>query len=509
MDLNLISVTLAGILLCVGTVGNILAIITVTNKHCKKSSYTVYLAALAVADILALYTIVFALPWKVGTVSIDLKAISAVYCKLHLFLVGVFSSVSLWLIVVLALERSFAVYFPFKAKAVCKPKKAFVVTALLVTFSVVLNVHYIYGNQLQSAISAGNDTSKLNATENMDRDKSVGLKPLTAVVSGSMNNTDGDSGVGETSTADEMLDQLPEREMMTNNSTAMPSLERGDTDLSLAPALNAVTSIPGNNSVPLSRECLRSLNKTSLNQNGECVSVECDGGQFGDVISAATCHSSTLKTIDPPVETSQSNFCNSSVMPNNASETGNCSAELGRIDDDSHFDNQAMNSSEPTTGPNKQNQPLITNTCGFVDESYANFYRWMLMVEGNLLFILPVLIIVTANTATWIKVHRQSRENLSSAANNLLRRTRHVLVLTTLISISYIVFVAPLLILYVIEALQAEDYDSPVEFGETWTVPQIVAGMFYLSNHAFNFFMYILSAKRFRNDLKAAFCKPQ
>ena len=56
MDLQSVRIILSIIFLCVGTVGNSLSIITVSNKHCKRSSYTVYLAALAIVDLLALYT---------------------------------------------------------------------------------------------------------------------------------------------------------------------------------------------------------------------------------------------------------------------------------------------------------------------------------------------------------------------------------------------------------------------------------------------------------------------
>ena len=103
------------IFLCTGTIGNILSIIAVTNKHCKKSSYTVYIAGLAVADLLALYAIIIEilLPDAVG---INLKLTNPLYCKLHVFLSGIFSGVSIWLAVVLALERTFCVYFPLKMK---------------------------------------------------------------------------------------------------------------------------------------------------------------------------------------------------------------------------------------------------------------------------------------------------------------------------------------------------------------------------------------------------------
>ena len=110
------------------------------------------------------------------------------------------------------------------------------------------------------------------------------------------------------------------------------------------------------------------------------------------------------------------------------------------------IDNCAMNSSTDdssdihlvkTTLIPRVNDNLISVTtfCGFVDQSYANFYRDWAMIESILCFWAPVLLIISANTATWIKVYRMSRNSLTSRTAQLIRRTRHVLILTTLISI--------------------------------------------------------------------------
>ena len=402
MNLDLVRLILVLIFVCVGTVGNILSIITVSNKHCKKSSYTVYLAGLAIADLLALYNIVLTYSYE-DSLGINLKATSALYCKLHFFLTGVFSGVSIWLVVVLALERTFVVYFPFKARSFCKPKNAFIVTALLVAFFVAFDSHYVYGMRIQSGhmISADGDSLNpsfdSNASSSVGRNENVSLPPFTESISDSFNNDD-----GEGATTDEIL--------------------RDD----------ETTSLPIN----ILQDKIARFNSLT--------------------------------------ESLDLNHTESTPMLRN------------QYNDDNN---------------------LITNFCGFVGESYTNFYRSWTMVENMFYFFLPVSSIVTANIATWTKVNRSSSKSLTSVAALTLRRTRHVLILTSLISVGFVVFITPITVIYLVQAYLAEDFTYPINNKETWAVIELIGRSLYLGNHSFNFFMYILSGKRFRESLKAAFCK--
>ena len=184
MDLHLVRIILSATFLCVGTVGNILSVITVSNKHCKKSSYTVYLAGLAIADLLTLYTSIIVINAQQKTFGINPTTTSPLFCKLHLFIVRLFSCVSIWLMVILAVERTFAVYVPFKVKWLCKPKTAYIITALTVTFFVAFHSHYVYGIQLQSSTSPNVDILKpslnLNASTNFGRSENASLQQFVS-----------------------------------------------------------------------------------------------------------------------------------------------------------------------------------------------------------------------------------------------------------------------------------------------------------------------------------------
>ena len=377
MDLQSVRIILSAIFLCVGTVGNILSVITVSNKHCKSSSYTVYLAGLAIVDLLALYTSIIVINAQHETFGINPITTSSHFCKVHVFLLALFTTVSIWLTVILSLERTFAVYFPVKVKSECKPKTAFIITALVVTFFIAFHSHYIYGLQLQSGTSQNCDILKsslnLNASTSFGRNENASLQPFEESVSGCLNNDDSD-----------------------------------------------------------------------------------------------------IDGISGPDDTT-------ALLPNHT---------------------------KPTPIPrNQDNANLVMTLCEFVDHGYVEFYLVWITIDSIFFFWLPVLILITANTATWVKVYRSSRTSLTSPTALAFRRTRHVLILTSLISVGFLIFSTPMTVVILTEAVLADDPKYIFYNGETLDVLQLISEYLYLCNFSFNFFLYILSGKRFRKSLKTAFCK--
>ena len=138
-----------------------------------------------------------------------------------------------------------------------------------------------------------------------------------------------------------------------------------------------------------------------------------------------------------------------------------------------------------------------------------DFYRVWVVAENVFYFWLPFLILVPVNTATWIKVNRSSRKCLTDTTAQMIRRTRHVLILTSLISAGFVLFVSPICALFLWEVFQAEDFTYPLYNGEIWDVLQLISECLYLCNHSCNFFLYILSGKRFRKSLRVALCISQ
>ena len=146
LETNLLNVWtyLPPVIVFVGTIGNVLSFIAVTNKHCKKSSFTTYIAAFAVVDTVFLFLVVLN-SWLHFVFDIDLQEINTVSCKLIEFLILLFGHGSSWLIAALTVERTFCTYFPYKVKIVCRPRTGYIVIATIFLFLSALNLHELFG----------------------------------------------------------------------------------------------------------------------------------------------------------------------------------------------------------------------------------------------------------------------------------------------------------------------------------------------------------------------------
>ena len=506
MDLNLIRIILIAIFLCIGTVGNILSFITVINKHCKKSSYTVYLAALAIDDFLILFMSIFDAYGRLNVSGINMST-NPLYCKLHLFVIYTFSGISIWLIVLLALERTFCMYFPFKVKSVCKPKTALIATTLLVTLFAASNAHYIYGMQLQSGNGRHGDSTfsspDMNESTGLGRKENVTLTSSKEDVFICLDNqhkkhNNNSNIIGEFHGFD-----APE-DFTANNSVEMDLESDSGIQCFLAGACNFSET----------KSDMKHINQTGQSSVGDC---NLKSGNISEPPPAANCISSDSKTIDQP-EQQLANTCNSSgrrdddatsLLENSFKENFTLKSRIvtqsANDKRDSYLD---VNTTKSTLVPTDlDNDTKITTFCGFLNQNYIDFYRSWAWFEGTLYFWFPVLILVTANTATWIKVYRSSRGIIANMAILTLRRTRHVVILTSLISVGFIVFVTPITMLFLLETLIVYDINHPLSNEENRAVLELIAECLYLCNHSFNFFFYILSGERFRNSLKAIFCK--
>ena len=129
--------------------------------------------------------------------------------------------------------------------------------------------------------------------------------------------------------------------------------------------------------------------------------------------------------------------------------------------------------------------------CGFVDEKFATFYYvYWSKVHFCIYFILPACVLIIGNSATVIKLMQSTRSLASRSTHLMKRRTRQVFLITLLISISFLILVTPLPLMF---------FFAPINM--KGLVETIFAFALYL-NHTINFFLYVLSGSRFREDLK-------
>ena len=126
-----------------GLVGNSFSLITVTSKRCKKSSFTVYIGALAVVDSCML---VFHLldTLIIGAYNVNLGRHDSAICKCIRYSQSAFRHISAWIIVAITIERVQATIHPHRFKGIYTTKFGIKVVGTLAVISLLLSAHILY-----------------------------------------------------------------------------------------------------------------------------------------------------------------------------------------------------------------------------------------------------------------------------------------------------------------------------------------------------------------------------
>ncbi len=126
-----------------GTVTNVLCFVVLSKKEMKILSTSVYLLALACADLGVMYFELFRV-WFEWMNLVDPEVyFTDLYCKLANFSNGVVRDFSNWLVAFLTLERLIMVVSPYKAKSFCTVKNARIATVTLLVAICVPHIHCI------------------------------------------------------------------------------------------------------------------------------------------------------------------------------------------------------------------------------------------------------------------------------------------------------------------------------------------------------------------------------
>ncbi|XP_052778100.1 probable G-protein coupled receptor 139 [Mya arenaria] len=136
--------TIPPILLTFGTLGNLLVILVLSRKRSRYSSTATYLVALAVSDLLVLYSGLLR-QWIIYKFDIDVRELSIAGCKINIFLVYFSTQCSSWLLVAVTCERFIGVWLPHRVKQGCTQKTALLFVSIIVVCLMALNAHWFYG----------------------------------------------------------------------------------------------------------------------------------------------------------------------------------------------------------------------------------------------------------------------------------------------------------------------------------------------------------------------------
>ena len=132
------------VFILIGTVGNVLTVVAVTNRHTKKTSFTVYLVSLAIVDMLALFSTTIQ-KWVFYIFGANFLDSTEAACRLVHYFEQLIPHISSWIIVSLTVERCLCVSFPHKTAIINRPKFSYVVVAVISAAFVFLNAHLLFG----------------------------------------------------------------------------------------------------------------------------------------------------------------------------------------------------------------------------------------------------------------------------------------------------------------------------------------------------------------------------
>ena len=151
------------IILTIGIIGNVITIIVLSRKHTRKTSTTVFLTGLAVAELTVLLQ---SLPrwWIIHMFGVDIRLLSNFYCKLHLFIGYTIAPLPGNILAAITIERLLSMWKPLVVKRLCTKTKAFVVILVIVILLMLTNCKQLTGVSLLP-ISVNADNSNTTSPE--------------------------------------------------------------------------------------------------------------------------------------------------------------------------------------------------------------------------------------------------------------------------------------------------------------------------------------------------------
>ncbi|XP_070173665.1 lysophosphatidic acid receptor 6-like [Littorina saxatilis] len=154
----LLKQVLLPVVLLVGTVGNVFVLIV--NRRLpslNKSSIYLYFSALAVTDILNLWTAIF---WVLDSLGFKLNSgsyarhgyyrhvvVDAV-CRVRVWSAYALGQMSAWLLVSMTTHRALGILWPYRTKNLLRKRNTGIVIAVIVTTCTIFNAHVFYGHSM-------------------------------------------------------------------------------------------------------------------------------------------------------------------------------------------------------------------------------------------------------------------------------------------------------------------------------------------------------------------------
>ena len=134
-------------LIVIGTVGNLVAVVSLQSSIFKASSTSFILSALALCDVFVLNTGL--MRWWLKYFSrVDLRKLSRYGCKLHLLFTYFSHQIASWTLVLLTFERTISVVYPLRCKRLCSRKRIIAVWSGIALCLFAANIHYFFSSDI-------------------------------------------------------------------------------------------------------------------------------------------------------------------------------------------------------------------------------------------------------------------------------------------------------------------------------------------------------------------------
>ncbi|XP_052236161.1 pyrokinin-1 receptor-like [Dreissena polymorpha] len=150
--------TVPGLFLLVGVVGNTLNIIILSRNRIRKFSTSVYLMFLAVSDMLFMFSSCL-IETVYETTGKRLEDTSNFMCKTSHWIAHTSAGFSVWLLVLLTIERVLLTKWPYVAKARLSSRNALKASLVTAVMCALFPVHYFFGFEIRLVINHLNQTS--------------------------------------------------------------------------------------------------------------------------------------------------------------------------------------------------------------------------------------------------------------------------------------------------------------------------------------------------------------
>ena len=134
-------------IILVGTISNSLTFLVMRRKKMRHQSTYFYMAVLAIADemVLLVGCLTF---WIYVSTKHSLILRSIFWCKTICMLLYATSHFSVWIVVIMTIERFIAVALPLQAHSLCTVKRAKLATTILAVIVLCINGHFLFTHTL-------------------------------------------------------------------------------------------------------------------------------------------------------------------------------------------------------------------------------------------------------------------------------------------------------------------------------------------------------------------------